>query len=363
MGLRQLMNPSMVVILAIATLAVVWGSAGIAVGKPPCCTVGGYDGWSGEDFLNNIGSEGSDNRQARIASPSASSDAVESKQAITTNIGASNTKGSEGSSSILIQPSQVASQDVIVNVDTKPQSYIKGAVHINYLEFTDRSNRPKSTSELSRILGKAGISRSDSIVIYSEDPYAATYVYLMLDYLGQEHVRLLEGGLEGWTSAGKPTESVPVVLPQTIYLPALKSDLIASYNYVKRKDVQVVDARSYKEYLVGSIPGSENIPYNSILDSGKIKDGAALQDLFAGLRRDKPVVVYSNAGIKASLLWYALELEGYNSRLYAGDNWAANLLKNDGDDGESQAENAQAPASSPASVIPSSSAGAKPSCH
>jgi thiosulfate/3-mercaptopyruvate sulfurtransferase len=200
-------------------------------------------------------------------------------------------------------------------------------------------------------------------VIYGEDLSAATYVYLILDSLGQESIRLLDGGLEGWITAGKPSESVPAVLPQTSYLPAIRSDLIASYNYLKGKDVQVVDARSFKEYLVGSIPGSQNIPYNSVLDSGKIKDGAALKDLFAGLHKDKPVAVYSNSGIKASLLWYALELQGYDSRLYAGDNWPENLLKNDGYEGKSQAETAPASASSPESVIPSGSAGSKPSCH
>ena len=185
---------------------------------------------------------------------------------------------------------------------------------------------------------------------------------MILDYLGQEKIRLIEGGLQGWTTAGKPTESVPVVLPRTSYLPAPKSDLIASYSYLKGKDVQVVDARSLKEYSVGSIAGSENIPYNSVLDNGKIKNGAALKDLFLGLGKDKPIAVYSNSGIKASLLWYALEQEGYNSRLYAGDNWAENLLKDNGNEDKSQAETAPAPNNSPALAAPSS-AGSKPSCH
>ena len=262
----------------------------------------------------------------------------------------------------MVQPSQAASREVILNVDTKPHGYIKGAVHIDYLEFADGSGRPKSTSELSSILGNAGISRSNPLAIYSEDPSVATYVYLILDYLGQEKIRLIEGGLQGWTTAGKPTESVPVVLPRTSYLPAPKSDLVASYSYVKGKDVQVVDARSSKEYLVGSIPGSENIPYNSVLDNGKIKNGAALKDLFSGLGKDKPIAVYSNSGLKASLLWYALKQERYNSRLYAGDNWAENLLKNDGNDGKLQAEAAPASDNSPAVAAPSS-AGSKPSCH
>ena len=357
-----MINRSLVLILAAAVSAVALGSTGIALGVPPCCAVGGSDGWSGADLLNNIGSTDSNNQQPIIANPPQGSGTVESKQAISTDNSAYRAKGSEDSSGILVQPSQAAGQEVILNVDTKPHDYIKGAVHIDYQEFADGSGRPKSTSELSNILGNAGISRSDPLAIYSEDPSVATYVYLMLDYLGQEKIRLIEGGLQGWTTAGKPTESVPVVLPRTSYLPAPKSDLIASYSYLKGKDVQVVDARSSKEYSVGSIPGSENIPYNSVLDNGKIKNGAALKDLFSGLGKDKPIAVYSNSGLKASLLWYALKQERYNSRLYAGDNWAENLLKNDGNDGKLQAEAAPASDNSPAVAAPSS-AGSKPSCH
>jgi thiosulfate/3-mercaptopyruvate sulfurtransferase len=364
LGLRQSMKNQLVpVILAVSILAVALGSAGLAVAGPSCCAVGGSGGWSGADLLDNMGSGDSDNQQAKIASPSAYSEPVKSKQAISTDVDAYKTNGLDGSEGILIQPSQVTKGDVILNIDTKPQSYAMGAIHIDYLEFTDGSDRPKSTSELSRILGNAGISRSDPLVIYSEDLSAATYVYLILDSLGQESIRLLDGGLEGWTAAGKPTEGMPAVLVQKSYLPVLRPDLIASYEYVMGKDVQVVDARSSKEYLVGSIPGSQNIPFDSVLDRGKIKDEAALMDLFAGLRKDKPVAVYSNSGVKASLLWYALELGGYDSRVYAGDNWAENLLKNNGEDGKIQAETAPAPTSSPAPIISSGSSGSKPSCH
>jgi thiosulfate/3-mercaptopyruvate sulfurtransferase len=361
LGRRQSMkNQYLVGILAAVILAV--GSASIAMGSPSCCAAGGAGGWSGADLLNNMGSEDSYNQQAKI-SPAASSEPVASKRDISVDVDAFNTKGSGGSRGILIQPSQVTNRDVVLNVDTKAQSYIRGATHIDYLEFTDGSGRPKSASELSRILGNAGISRGDPLVIYSDDPSAAAYVYLILDSLGQESIRLLDGGLKGWTSAGKPTESKPAILARTSYLPALRPDFIASYEYVKGKDVQVVDARSSKEYLVGSLPGSKSIPYDSVLDGGKIKDEAALKDLFAGLRKDKTVAVYSNSGIKASLLWYVLELQGYESRLYAGDNWAENLLKNNEEDGKSQTEATIAPAGSPALGKPSGPLGSKPSCH
>ena len=137
-----MINRSLVLILAMAVSAVALGSTGIALGVPPCCAVGGSDGWSGADLLNNMGSTGSDNQQSKIAIPPTGSGAVESKLAISTDNSASKAKGSEESSGISVQPSQVAGREMILNVDTKPHSYIKGAVRIDYLEFADESGRP-----------------------------------------------------------------------------------------------------------------------------------------------------------------------------------------------------------------------------
>ena len=126
-----------------------------------------------------------------------------------------------------------------------------------------------------------------------------------------------------------------------------------------------MDVRPPREYSVGSVPGSKNIPYNMVLDGEKIKDQAVLGTLFADLSRDKPVAVYSNDGIKASVLWYALKLEGYNAGLYEGDNWATNLLKSDEKAGKSLEESglATTPISSDGSVVPSGSGGSMPKCH
>jgi hypothetical protein len=63
LGRQQSINRSLVLILAAAILAVALGNMGVARGVPPCCAVGGSDGWSGADLLNNIGSTYSNNTQ------------------------------------------------------------------------------------------------------------------------------------------------------------------------------------------------------------------------------------------------------------------------------------------------------------
>ena len=88
---------------------------------------------------------------------------------------------------------------------------------------------------------------------------------------------------------------------------------------------QIIDARSAAEYEAGSIPGSFNIPYERILDGKRIKDEAALEQLFSSLEKDRPVVVYTNTGVKATMIWLALDLLGYDARIYTWQDWQAKL--------------------------------------
>jgi thiosulfate/3-mercaptopyruvate sulfurtransferase len=43
--------------------------------------------------------------------------------------------------------------------------------------------------------------------------------------------------------------------------------------------------------------------------------------IFMVLREDQPVVVFTNTGIKGSVLWFALEMMGYDARLYSYLDW------------------------------------------
>ncbi len=357
---RQLETISGAIFFMMVVLAIAISTQGIVQGELPCCTVEGSGGWSAADKLNEMSSN-----EDILQTSSVSEQKMLESSADNAPVSTKSGKQVEAQINTQVNLSDIKNSDVILDVDAQPQGSIKGAIHIDYREFLDGSNRPKSISELSKVLGDTGISRSDSVAIYSENPSAATYVYLILDFLGQERVRLLDGSIDIETTAGESGKSAAAAKPKTKYIPSPKINIIASYDYVKREDVQVVDARPSREYSVGAVAGSKNIPYDTVLDGERIKDQALLGNLFSGLSNDKPLVVYSNDGIKASLLWYAMKLEGYDPRLYAGDNWAINLLKSDGGAERSQSEHEPATAtiSSGGSVVPGSSSGSRPKCH
>jgi len=232
-----------------------------------------------------------------------------------------------GSGQILVPLSDVKNYDVILDVSPNATKYIPGAINLNYVEFFDQDKRLKPDSELARILGDAGISRNDSVVVYGEclpcggGPSAATYTYWIMKYLGQEKTGLLNGEISDWVAAKLPTENMSVVRPKSDYKPELRPELLATYDFVKSNQAQIVDSRTPQDRSVGSIPGSINMPYDAVLEKDKLKDRNALSLLFSGLGKDRSVVVYSATGVKASMVCFALEFLGYKASLYTWNDW------------------------------------------
>jgi thiosulfate/3-mercaptopyruvate sulfurtransferase len=217
--------------------------------------------------------------------------------------------------------------NVLLDVSDGTSVFADGAIHIDYLNFTTDNNL-KSVPDLGAILGNAGISKNDSVLIYGEckpcggGPSVATYAYCVMKYLGHDKVKVMDGTLRDWAAANETIVYQPATRPATSYEPSLNTDILASYDYVRSGDPQIVDARSFQEYREGSIPGAINIPYDSVISrDGRIKDEAALKKIFMGLSRSKPVVVYTTTGVKASMIWFTLEMVGYDARIYTWMDW------------------------------------------
>jgi thiosulfate/3-mercaptopyruvate sulfurtransferase len=104
----------------------------------------------------------------------------------------------------------------------------------------------------------------------------------------------------------------------------VNSSLLSTYDYVKSGVAQVVDARTELEYQQMTILSARNLPYDQVLDGKRIKSETSLKELFLGLDKDRPVVVFTNTGVKASLVWFALMLGGYDARVYTWQDWLKN---------------------------------------
>lgn len=228
---------------------------------------------------------------------------------------------------MLIPVAEVDQRYTILDVSENPDSYINGAIHTPYAYFLDDTNSLRPIQDLAKILGYAGIPRNESIAIYGEcmpcggGPSTATFVYWLLRYLGHDDVSVIDGGMDAWVAAGLPVQEKPSSRPKAIYESNPRWGLLANYSYVKFGHAQIVDARPVQEFESGSIPGAVNIPYDDVQDGKRVKDNADLEKAFSNLTKDKPVVVFTDTGIKASVVWFALTMMGYDAMLYNYQDW------------------------------------------
>lgn len=225
---------------------------------------------------------------------------------------------------------EVSGGVVLLDISENATEHISGSIAIPYTNFLINGTNVRSEAELAGILGDAGISRDDPVVIYGEcmpcggGPAPATFVYWIMRSMGQENVRVLDGTVGDWASSGKPTSSETAILPAKAYTSQVNPNFAADYNYVKDGAAQIVDARTMHEFGMGSIPGAINIPYENVLINNKIRDESKLDRVFAILNKNQPVVVYTNTGLKGSVVWFALSLLGYDARLYSYENYLYN---------------------------------------
>ncbi|MGC0824455.1 3-mercaptopyruvate sulfurtransferase [Pantoea agglomerans] len=173
-----------------------------------------------------------------------------------------------------------------------------------------------------------GISSDKHLVVYDEgNLFSAPRAWWMLKTFGVAQVSILAGGLQGWKEAGFALATGAVNLPEGEF------EAHADESRVKRlTDVllisheggaQIVDARPANRFNAevdeprpglhrGHIPNSLNVPWNSLVEQGKLKPEAELQTLFAdaGVDITQPVVASCGSGVTAVVVILALTALG-----------------------------------------------------
>ncbi|SBS71958.1 sulfurtransferase [uncultured Microbacterium sp.] len=176
-----------------------------------------------------------------------------------------------------------------------------------------------------------GLNDGDAVVVYDDwQSFGAARAWWMLTDAGVADVRLLEGGLAAWRSAGLPLEAGafeprrgtvtlhPGHLPQLTIdeaaaLPARGAllDVRAGERY--RGETEPIDPQA------GHIPGALHLPTTESLDAdGRFLPGDALRARVEALGVDGPVGVYCGSGVSAAHAVFALQRAGLDPALYVG---------------------------------------------
>ena len=185
-------------------------------------------------------------------------------------------------------------------------------------------------------LEAAGIGDSDEVVAYDDvSGSVAARLWWMLDDLGHERVRVLEGGIAGWTAAGFPlTTEVPDSRARgRLHLRDAWSKVIDRAGVAAGLgDLVLLDARSGPRYrgeiepidaVPGHIPTARSAPVDgNVGPDGRLLPAGALTARFESLGAtgaSGSVVTSCGSGVTACFTSLAMRIAGLpDPILYAG---------------------------------------------
>ena len=183
-------------------------------------------------------------------------------------------------------------------------------------------------------LGALGIG-DDHLVIAYDDPasgqgFYAAHLWWLLRYLGHDAVRVLDGGIAAWISAGGSLEAGTVAPTSAVLTPKARLEMLVSADDVQQRSssTALIDSRAPERYRgelepldpkAGHIPGAVNINWAGGVQGGQWLEGTAQRERFASIADADEIIVYCGSGVSAAGNLLALELAGVrDAKLYAG---------------------------------------------
>ena len=201
--------------------------------------------------------------------------------------------------------------------------------------------------QLVSVFEKLGVTNRSHIILYFGTNWVTptTRVYWTLDYLGLgDRTSILNGGLVGWQATHHPVSTETTQPAKGSITPALRKEIVADAawisSHLNQPAVTVIDARTHEFYngsqsdgspRSGHIPGAFNLSYLEVIDqdNNKFKSADGLKDLFrtAGLKPGNLMVSYCHIGQRATVLYFAAKMLGYDAKMYDGswEDWSRRM--------------------------------------
>jgi thiosulfate/3-mercaptopyruvate sulfurtransferase len=228
----------------------------------------------------------------------------------------------------------------IVEVDVDTQAYaaghVPGAIGFNWqTQLQDGVRRDiVSQADFERLMGEAGISPADTVVLYGDNNnWFAAYGFWLMKIYGHEDVRLMNGGRKKWLDEeGKPMTAEPTAITPTTYRAksvngSLRARVSDVFQVLDKGDHNLVDVRSNDEFTgkiiappglpetaqrAGHIPGARNVPWSTAVASdGTFKSADELRAIYldgaGGVDPGRPTIAYCRIGERSSHTWFVLK--------------------------------------------------------
>ena len=227
----------------------------------------------------------------------------------------------------------------IVEVDVDTQQYaaghIPGAVAFDWTtQLQDQTQRDIISKEnFEALLGKAGISNDDEVVIYGDNNnWFAAYAFWVFKYYGHDNVKLMNGGRSKWLDEeDKPlTTDTPNPTPTTYSVgetnPQIRAFAQDVLQVARDGNANLVDVRSPGEFSgkviappgrsetaqrAGHVPGAKSVPWvTAVNPDGTFKSRGDLEKIYfedAGGSEGTDTIAYCRIGERSSHTWFVLK--------------------------------------------------------
>jgi thiosulfate/3-mercaptopyruvate sulfurtransferase len=221
--------------------------------------------------------------------------------------------------------------------------HIPGAVYVSLDDdlsdhaISGRGRHPLPSGRDVQTAARRWGIRQDALVVAYDDWNRAgsARAWWVLTAAGLDNVRILDGGLAAWRSAGLHLETGPVDPPpgnvtvphQNLYAGSRRT---LTAERIAEDTVTLLDARAPERYrgdvepldpVAGHIPGAKNLPSGSVLTAdGTFLDDNSLAQLLSdhAIERHDAVAAYCGSGVTATVTIAALAAMGREAALYPG---------------------------------------------
>src|SRR4029077_1507150 len=147
-------------------------------------------------------------------------------------------------------------------IDVRPaeqfaQGHIPGAVHFDLfgLSLVDTREAPLKAFMvmIHHVLELRGVNEGKEVVFYEENSgMRAARGLWFLEYFGHPNVRMLDGGIQAWKSAGFPVTTEAIAPKAAHFTTNERREVLATaddvLNSLNKKEFSILDTRSEGEY-------------------------------------------------------------------------------------------------------------------
>lgn len=252
----------------------------------------------------------------------------------------------------LIEDAAPAKRPVVIDTRGGYKDYFRGhlptAHHLNFdtLRGTDSAVPVQYLPDdlTAALLVRAGADKDRLHLVYAtgdklpnDEILSATMVAYVLEKFGIEQIRIVDGGLAGWTAAGfVPTQTYfgnPAGNLPAKTRPEIAADIDDVLAAKDHEDTILVDARPHNEFVgdddvwlrKGHIPSAIGFHWAKLMDTSNTHLFRPVAEVkaeleAAGITPDKTIICYCGTSREGSLLrFYLKHLAGYpNVVLYEG---------------------------------------------